>query len=69
MEQSKWINERTACEWLGVSRQWLIRNRDTLGINYSYLKGQRVLMYDRTSIERALERNGTEQLIQKQTSI
>jgi hypothetical protein len=68
MQHSKWINEETACEWLGTSRSWLIKNRDKVNIRYSYLGNKRVLMYDKASIEKVLETNAIQNLIQKQTS-
>lgn len=67
MQNSKWINQQTACEWLGVSRSWLTKNRAALSINFSYLGNQRALMYDRESIEKVLEKNSVENLIREQT--
>jgi hypothetical protein len=67
MQDSKWINEAVVCEWLGVSQSWLLKNRNRLGLNYSYLGNKRVLMYDRESIYRILEANSVENLIKQQT--
>jgi hypothetical protein len=63
--QSKWISEADALQWLGITRQALIHHRDKLGINYSYLTGNRVVMYDVEDIEKVLEKNSTKTLKQQ----
>ena len=65
MEGSKWISQEKACEWLGVSRAFLNKHRGNLNIRYTYLIGQRVLMYNKEDIEKVLDQNSVENLIQQ----
>ena len=63
--ESKWIKEKVACEWLGVSPAYLYNLRAAGKINYSYMQGQRGLMYDQKSIEKLLQTNSLEEIQKK----
>lgn len=62
---SRWMNEQAVCEWLGVSKSFMIKYSKEVNLNVSYLKGNRVKMYDRTQIEAILDSNSLEKYIQE----
>jgi len=61
----EWINEQKACEWLGVNRTTLFKMKQTLGLQFTYLGKNRILMYDKNQINDILFNNSTYAVLNK----